>query len=298
MVSEGRITADHRVADVLALDEGLVDVFENVSPAFGRLRNPGLRKVMARLVTVGQAARVAGVDAAELLQRLNAAVGAPATVSEDNVEADMAPPAARPASIADLSEELILELDVRPDLREGREPFSRIMAAKRDVPVGGALRLRAIFEPAPLYAVLGKQGWQHWTEQRGPDDWVVWFYRADHEGPDGHSVAAGGGEARAGGESDAAADPEASGKPVGAGEGGDGVIVLDVRGMEPPEPMVRTLAALESLPRGDTLVQINVREPRFLLPQLEERGFEYEVREQAEDLVRVFIRHADQSAEE
>ncbi len=56
--------------------------------------------------------------------------------------------------------------------------------------------------------------------------------------------------------------------------------------------MVRTLAALEELPRDHTLVQINVRTPRFLLPQLEERGFEYEVREQAQDLVRVFIRHS------
>lgn len=27
--------------------------------------------------------------------------------------------------------------------------------------------------------------------------------------------------------------------------------------------MVRTLAALESLPRGETLVQLDVREPRF-----------------------------------
>ena len=54
--------------------------------------------------------------------------------------------------------------------------------------------------------------------------------------------------------------------------------------------MVRTLEALESLPEGHTLVQLNVRVPQFLLPQLEERGFTYEIREQSPDLVRVFIR--------
>ena len=69
--------------------------------------------------------------------------------------------------------------------------------------------------------------------------------------------------------------------------------MLDVRGLEPPEPMVRTLEALEALPPGATLVQVNVRVPRMLLPQLGARGFVYEVREQGPDLVRVFIRRAD-----
>src|SRR5690606_10728999 len=70
------------------------------------------------------------------------------------------------------------------------------------------------------------------------------------------------------------------------------LVVLDVRYLEPPEPMVRTLEALEHLPAGATLLHINVRVPRFLLPRLEERGLTYEVREQAPDLVRVFIRRS------
>ena len=56
--------------------------------------------------------------------------------------------------------------------------------------------------------------------------------------------------------------------------------------------MLRTLAALEQLPAGGVLVQINVRVPEFLLPLLDERGFTYEIREQEPGLVRVFIRRA------
>jgi uncharacterized protein (DUF2249 family) len=56
--------------------------------------------------------------------------------------------------------------------------------------------------------------------------------------------------------------------------------------------MARTLAALEELAPGGTLVQINVHIARFLLPRLDERGFTYEVREQEPDVVRVFIRRA------
>jgi uncharacterized protein (DUF2249 family) len=169
----------------------------------------------------------------------------------------------------------IVELDVREELRAGREPFSLIMAAKAKVPEGGALKLRAIFEPVPLYAVLAKQGFDHRTERLADDDWVVWFHR---------TVASGGAADDAG----AHESPDSCG-----GCGGEaGVVVLDVRGLEPPEPMVRTLAALETLPPDHTLVQINVKEPRFLLPQLAERGFDYEVREQGPQLVRTFIRRA------
>ena len=173
------------------------------------------------------------------------------------------------AAPEDLAPENVVEVDVREDLRAGREPFSRIMAALQDVPRGGVLALRAIFEPVPLYAVLAKRGFTHCTEQLAADDWRVWFYpagtrppgagrRADRQGP--------------------------------APEADPAVVVLDVRDLEPPEPLVRTLAALEELPPGGTLVQINARVPQFLLPRLEERGFTYEIREQAPDLVRVFIR--------
>lgn len=177
----------------------------------------------------------------------------------------------RPEALDAIDSSKIVEADVREDLRSGREPFKRIMAARQRVPEGGALVVRAIFEPVPLYAVLGKQGFDHFTEELGHEDWRVWFYPAEK----GSTTPTRNTPAEAW-----AADDEL----------GAGVIVLDVRDMEPPEPMVRTLAALEVLPPGGTLLQINLRVPQFLLPQLRERGFSYEVREQEPNLVRVFIR--------
>lgn len=255
------IRRNDRISDVLRSDESLIDVLVALSPAFERLRNPAMRKVMSRLVTVEQAARMANVDADLLVARLNGhALGIPAGTTEENPLEATAP---------NIPEELIVDLDVREDLRNGREPFSRIMAARRELPDGGALRVRAIFEPVPLYRVMEKQGLQYFTEELGPEDWRAWFF--------------------AGG---AAPSSDPAAPAPNAEDAGEGVIVLDVRGLEPPEPMVRTLAALEELPDGATLLQINVRVPQFLLPLLEERGFSYEVREQSPDLVRLFIRRA------
>ena len=66
-------------------------------------------------------------------------------------------------------------------------------------------------------------------------------------------------------------------------------VVLDVRGLEPPEPLMRTLAALESLPAGKVLVQVNIRMPQLLFPMLAERGFACEVDESRADVVIVRI---------
>ena len=91
------IRAEDRVARVLERDERLVEVFAAASPHFERLRTPGMRRVMARLVTVGQAARIAGVPVNDLLARLAAEIAAggrptPATRTR------LARPRDRPAS--------------------------------------------------------------------------------------------------------------------------------------------------------------------------------------------------------
>ena len=240
-----------------------------------------MRKVMAQLVTVAQAARMAGVDADELVRRLNEGAAAPADgpAVPPSAEAVVDSPAGVPAGLRDITWDRIVTVDVREDLRSGREPFSRIMTARRTVPAGGALAVRAIFEPVPLYAVMAQHGLAHHTERHAEDDWEVWFYPAQQE-PVPPTAAF------PPGESHADADEVSA----------DDVVVLDVRDLEPPEPMMRTLAALDALPENGTLVQINVRVPQFLLPRLEERGFTYDVREQGPDLVRVFIRRATNAA--
>jgi TusA-related sulfurtransferase len=258
-----------RISAVLARDARMLDVFLAASPAFAHLRNPILRKTTAKLATVEHAARIAGVDAEDLLARLNGALaGEPIRVQPPR-PAHAATASVLPAKLARLAEDAVIDCDVREDLRTGREPFGRILAAARAVREGQALRLRAIFEPAPLYQVLGRQGFEHFTERLADDDWRVWFLRAR-----------------------AVDTPPPSAPRPAVAETQDDLVVLDVRGLEPPEPMVRTLEALEALPRGKTLVQINVRVPQFLLPKLAERGFVHEVREQSADLVRIFIRHA------
>lgn len=52
-------------------------------------------------------------------------------------------------------------------------------------------------------------------------------------------------------------------------------MILDNRGLEPPQPMMRTLAKLEELKVGDVLQIINDRRPMFLYEQLDELGYKH-----------------------
>jgi uncharacterized protein (DUF2249 family) len=266
------VTPLDTVSDVLSRDESLVEVLVQFAPHFAKLRNRALRRVMARLVTIEQAARIANVPADRLLRRLNDALGFSTEIA-DAIPATPAPasdhaeqPVGHPTSAP------IVELDVREDLRAGREPFSRIMSAVGALGANEVLLLRTIFEPAPLFGVLAKRGFASESRADAPDDWSSWFWR-----PDAQPSEPSGAQAAASLEDDALAPQDES------------TIVLDVRGLEPPEPLMRTLAALETLPDGYVLQHVNTRVPQLLFPFLAERGFACEVDESLGHVVTVRI---------
>ena len=67
-------------------------------------------------------------------------------------------------------------------------------------------------------------------------------------------------------------------------------IILDVRGLEPPEPLVRVLDALETIPAdGSVLVKIDCR-PVPLFRILERNGYTHEERPGTESLLEISIR--------
>jgi uncharacterized protein (DUF2249 family) len=71
-----------------------------------------------------------------------------------------------------------ITVDVRDDIRAGREPFGRIMAAVNAVQDGQHVILINIFEPVPLYAVMSERGFDHTTTRTADGDWQIDFYRA------------------------------------------------------------------------------------------------------------------------
>lgn len=66
-------------------------------------------------------------------------------------------------------------------------------------------------------------------------------------------------------------------------------MIIDNRGLEPPQPMMRTLAALEKLGKNEKLTIINDRRPMFLYEQLDEQGYKYQTEQQDDGSFRIEI---------
>lgn len=146
-----------------------------------------------------------------------------------------------------------VDVDVRPILRAGGEPFSVIMAALERLAPGQGLRLYAIFKPIPLFAVMANKGFTHSEQALDCGEWEVLFTPAETKSEPAAAVADG---------------PDLDDWPAP-------VVNLDNRDLDPPEPMVRIFGAAEKLGPGETLSALLRREPVFLFPQLEKRGFRW-----------------------
>lgn len=146
-----------------------------------------------------------------------------------------------------------LDVDVRPILRAGGEPFGRIMEALDALEPNQGLRLFATFKPEPLFEVLGSLGFTHEARELDGGDWEVLFHPSR---PD-----AGGRMPQPSTATEAAWPPPAR--------------HLDNRDLDPPEPMVRILAAVETMREGETLSALLCREPVFLYPELAKRGHQW-----------------------
>lgn len=142
-------------------------------------------------------------------------------------------------------------VDVREDIREGREPFSRIMKAAAALRPDEQLLLVAPFEPLPLFCVMEKQGFACTAHAVPSGDWEVLFTRRAGNAPTAAATAA----------------------VVSDNRNVCEVVEVDVRGLEPPQPMVKILETLATLPVGTELRAHTDRRPLHLYPHLEERGF-------------------------
>lgn len=161
------------------------------------------------------------------------------------------------------------DLDVRPILREGGEPFSAIMEAVAALAPGQPLRLFASFKPVPLFQALGARGFEPSAREIGGGDWEVIFTPAAEAGSVAPSVAA---------ETQNDTDWPEPGTE------------LDLRDLEPPEPMVRILEAVERLAAGGTVAACLPREPLFLFEELEKRGHRWRGAAEPDDSYKIVIR--------
>ncbi len=166
-----------------------------------------------------------------------------------------------------------VKLDVREELARGREPFGLIMRTVAGLKENEDLLLIAPFEPKPLYAVLGQQGFSYRATAAEDGHWEILFLRGTEVPPAPTRPAAPVRQRPHSAKTD---------RPVR-------VVEVDARGLEPPQPLVKILEAVASLPDGAELRAYTDRRPMHLYSQLEERGFKGETVEQPDGSFSTYV---------
>lgn len=159
-----------RVGDLLVLYPELEETLISCSPVFVRLRNPVLRKTIARVATLKQAAAVAGINEFELVNKLRYNAGQPeiTELTNNTTMTQNKPEWLENAAITET-------LDARDMLARGEHPLTAVLEKMHNMDAGSIFLLITPFKPMPLIEKVAATGAETWTEEITPAEFHSFF---------------------------------------------------------------------------------------------------------------------------
>jgi hypothetical protein len=161
------------VAELIAAYPQLEQTLIDYVPAFEKLQNPVLRKTVARITSLQQAAIVGGASVEELVNRLRQEVGQ-----------DLLTGASETVYTTDqpdwFSEALVVaELDATSLMSTGEQPVNQAIAEVQALAPGEIYKVMAPFMPAPLVDKASSLGIAHWVTKLSDQEFVVYLCRQE-----------------------------------------------------------------------------------------------------------------------
>jgi len=167
------INPETRVGALLEAYPDVEEVLISLVPAFVKLRNPILRKTVAKVATLEQAARIGGISARDLIKKLREATGQPGfdvlPVAE-GFAAGEAPPWLREENVRH-------HIDADSMLETGVHPIGKVRECVAALGTGEIVRLTSSFRPVPLIETMRRNGLAVYSAETAPDRHVTYFAR-------------------------------------------------------------------------------------------------------------------------
>ena len=164
------IGPETRVAQLLEAHPEAEEILITIAPQFKALKNPVLRRTVAKVATLEQAAKVAGIQVRELVLKLRQELGVEGggeIVEEDGTVSLEAP--------AWVSLDAGADIDGGGLLDAGETPIGRASAALAEMDSGEVLVISAPFQPAPLIDSLRAKGHEVYAREESDATWRVWI---------------------------------------------------------------------------------------------------------------------------
>ena len=164
-----------KVAALLDAYPELEGVLIEIAPPFKKLRNPVLRRSVAKVASLRQAAAVARIPASELVNRLREAVGQPpiALGTKDASASYLGerPDWYDPDFVVDVLDEGALPED-------GPMPLVPLLKRAKGLGEREILEFRTTFLPAPGIDAMSRKGFAVWTKETSPGEFRTYFTKA------------------------------------------------------------------------------------------------------------------------
>jgi hypothetical protein len=160
-----QITPDTIVADLLNNYPLLEDKLIEIAPVFKKLKNPVLRRTIAKVTSLKQAAIVGNVQLGVLINELRKAAGHE-TMSVQEASPVQYNTAAK-LSWADEKNASVI-YDAREDLESGAHPLAKVMKEVTELKDDEVYLLITPFTPAPLIEKLEAKGFIIYSEVLSP----------------------------------------------------------------------------------------------------------------------------------
>ena len=163
------ITPKTKVLELIETYPELEDVLIEYAPAFKNLKNPVLRRTVAKIATLQQAAAIGGVKTEELINRLRKEVGQELITGESGSQYNYQNP--------DWFDEnkIVKRFNASEMLAAGEHPVNQVIADLSHLEFGKIYELKAPFLTAPLIDKATSLGLKHWIDQRNNEEFYIYF---------------------------------------------------------------------------------------------------------------------------
>jgi hypothetical protein len=150
----------------------LEGVLVEMAPVFAKLRNPVLRRTVAKVASLEQAAKIGGVSLQALILRLRDATGQTAP----DLPILMPPQDSGDDASWLAAGRVVEEIDADAMLERGAHPIGKIREAVGVLGPGEVVVLRSSFRPQPLIDTLRRAGASVHSSMQGATHFT-WFGR-------------------------------------------------------------------------------------------------------------------------
>lgn len=165
------ITPELKIGRLLEVYPELEDRLIDLAPAFAKLRNPVLRKTVARVATIQQAAKIGNVPLGMMIKTLREAVGQDSSGLDDTADAASS---VEPPEWFDKTK-IVDTVDARPLIEAGQQPVTVVMSHLKRLDRGQIFTLITPFVPAPLIDLARQKGYKAWYHQDSPEVVLTYF---------------------------------------------------------------------------------------------------------------------------